>query len=115
MKAILIDPINRTITEVDHSGDFHEIYKLCDFETFTCITVDQNQDTLYIDDEGLLKITDAFFLFDSYPQPLAGKGLLLGTKKGESVSCKMTLDQVKAKVKFMNGQDAYIWAMQNHR
>ena len=54
MKAILINPFNQTITEVEYSGNFKEIYKLIDCSTFDCINIDDDN-TLFVDDEGLLK------------------------------------------------------------
>lgn len=53
MRAILIDPFTETIVEVEFDGNYKSIYPLIDCETFDCVSVDKN-DTLYVDDEGLL-------------------------------------------------------------
>jgi len=58
MRAILIDPFNETVTEVEHNGDYREIYKLLSHETvkvdtFTVIGIDHN-DAIYVDDNSLL-------------------------------------------------------------
>lgn len=103
MRAILIDPFNREISEVEFNGDFHEIYKLIDCDTFTVATINHRQDGIFIDDDGLFKPDQAFFWHRGYPQPLAGKGLILGCDKfGESVEPTTTLDEVKAATQFLN-------------
>lgn len=102
MKAILIDPYTNTVSEVEHNGDYREIYKKIDCECFTCVNI-EDDDTIFVDDEGLLKLTEEtrFFVFDGYPQPLAGKGLVLGTDDaGETVAVKATLQEIRERVKF---------------
>lgn len=103
MKAILIDPFTQSITEVDYSGDYHDIYKLIDCDTFTVATINHRQDGIFVDDEGLFKTEQAFFWHKGYPQPLAGKGLILGCDEdGESVEPTTTLEEVKAATQFLN-------------
>jgi len=100
MKAYLIDPVTRTVTEVEYSGDYQQIYKLIDCDTFTCVDLNEHADTVFVDDEGLIngKCTE-FFLLRNYHQPLAGKGLVLGTNdEGDSVSPSITLDQLKSQI-----------------
>jgi hypothetical protein len=86
-KAYLIDPVTRTVEEVNYSNDFTDIYDLIDCDTFTCVNFNKHNDTIFVDDEGLFKSDQQFFHVQGYPQPLAGKGLILGTDdEGESVS-----------------------------
>jgi hypothetical protein len=102
MKAILIDPFEQTVKEVDYSGDFRDIYKLIDAECFDCARI-KGTDGIFVDDEGLLNAPTHFFEHSEYPSPLAGKGLIVGCdEEGESADCKTTLDEVKAKVTFSN-------------
>ena len=54
MRAILIDPFTETITEVEYSGDFKQIYNLINCNTFTVSAI-SDADDLFLDDEGLLK------------------------------------------------------------
>lgn len=77
MRAFLIDPNNQTITEVDYSGDYKQIYDLIDCHTFDVVYVDENH-CIYVDDEGLMKPNLFFWFEDLMPTPLAGKALLLG-------------------------------------
>ena len=102
MRGILINPFDQTVTEVDYSGDFRDIYKLIDAQCFDCARISRN-DGIFVDDEGLLNGTTHFFEHSEYPNPLAGKGLIVGCdEEGESQSCKTTIEEVKANVRFLN-------------
>lgn len=102
MKAILIDPFEQSVKEVDYSGDFREIYQLIGAECFDCARISR-MDGIFVDDEGLLNAPTHFFEHEEYPSPLAGKGLVVGcNNQGDSESCKTTIEEVKAKVKFSN-------------
>lgn len=102
MQAYLIDPFKQTVTEVQYSGDYTEIYKLIDCDLFTTAQFNEFGDTVFVDDEGLISGKyQEFFLINGYPQPLAGKGLILGCdNQGESVEPSITLDQAKALIDF---------------
>lgn len=112
MKAYFIDSENRTITETEIKN-WQEISPKIGCELFTIVGM-ENSDSLYVDDEGLLKPQNNFFLYSEYPQPLAGNGIVLGTNdEGESVEPKISLDELKSKITFMNRAQAYIWAKEN--
>ena len=94
MRAILIDPAKQTVTEVDYDGNFRSINKLIDCQTFAVPYVLENEDSLYVDDEGLWGATH-FFTIEGYPEPLAGKCLILGTDEdGESVAAKSDIEDL---------------------
>src|SRR5512143_3417531 len=107
MKAILIDPFDETVTEVEHNGDYRQIYTLLSHpehkvDCFTVVQIHQG-DAIFVDDEGLLKNPKRFFVWKGYPQPLAGKGLILGTDdEGNSVDAVATVDEVKKRVSFVS-------------
>ena len=50
MKAILINPHEKIITEVEYSGNYKEIYSFIDCRTFDCVRLTPHED-MYIDDE----------------------------------------------------------------
>lgn len=110
MRAILVDPIAKTVTEVDCSGHIHDvdgvpgIYTLTDVNILTVVMLThRNLETMYLDDEGLLK-ENHFFLFGEYPQPLAGKGLILGTDdSGDCAPSALSVEYVKSRVAFLGG------------
>lgn len=103
MKAFLIDPARFVIEPVDIHPDnaAHQIYAHIGCDRFDAVYLD-NHDTLYVDDEGLLKPQHHFIILDGYPQPLAGKGLLLGaTPHGDNADAHISLQQLTDKITFM--------------
>ena len=95
MLAILIDPFTETIEMVDYSGDWEDISALIGCSLFTTINLGDS-DTLCVDDEGLYVKNQRFFNLKGYPQPLAGRGLVLGyTLDGDSTDSSLTVSQVQ--------------------
>jgi hypothetical protein len=117
MRAFLIDPFKQEVTEINYSGDFHQIYDLIDAETFDVARLNANGDGIYVDDEGLYAEDVRFFQHRFYPQPLAGKGLVLGCdmETGESAPASMTLAQLVDDIEWVmpirvNGEVTWISA-----
>lgn len=112
MKAHLIDPVRLQVTEVTISEDYKEIYKQIHCETFTAVTINENGDSIFIDDEGLYVANQVFFLHSNYPyQPLAGYGLVLGCdmETGESRSPICKLEETISKVSFLTRYQVSLW------
>ena len=102
MKAILIDSKTREIREVDYTN-FNDIYKFVGCNLFDAVDFNTKNDTVYVDDEGLLTLTHdtMFFTIGDSEQPLAGNGLILGTNdEGESIEPSVTVEEVKEITKF---------------
>lgn len=101
MKAILIDSINKEVKEVEIGKGIDQMYEFLNCEIFTIASYLPKRDAIFVDDEGLLNGTDVFFTYEGAHQPFAGNGLIMGSNSnGESVSCKVNLNEVKSKVKF---------------
>ena len=99
MKAILIDPYDRSISEVEYNGDYKQIYDLIDSPS-RCFDIArlENGDGIYVDDMGMC---DGLKLFTYNDYPLAGKALILGSdEEGDSTPPFVTLEEVKKNVKF---------------
>ena len=106
MKAYLIDPINKIVSVVDYNGDYQTINKLINSQRgFDAVYGFRNEDTLYVDDEGLLRKENYGFEFtydNGHVAPLMGKALVLGTDaEGESVAVKSTLEEVESKIRWI--------------
>jgi len=102
MKAFLIDPYEGSIEQVDYSGDYEDIYRLIDCQLFDCVRINRNGDTIYIDDEGLYRDNQEFFMVEGYHSPLCGKALVLGTdKNGDSEAPKISLTKLKKMITFI--------------
>lgn len=111
VKAILIDPFECSVTETEHdASNYRDIYRLLSHPTMPvdCMTTAyvpwlKSGDALFVDDEGLLKPCLRFFLVNGYNQPLAGKGLILGSDdEGETIGAKAKLAKVQANVRFLH-------------
>lgn len=104
MRGILIDPRAFTLTEVQLEATkdrLQQIYDLLQCHTFDCVGLD-NGDTLYVDDNGIATGSPFHFIVADYPQPLVGRGLILGTNdEGESISSITTLDDLRTRITFM--------------
>ena len=113
--TFLIDPFACTITEVHYNGEHSSIYKHIDADCYDCARLNAEGDGLFVDDEGMFKEDTRFFLHEDYPQPLAGKALMLGCNMddGETQAPYTTLDELVRKVKFVmpvriNGQICWL-------
>lgn len=65
---------------------------------FTCVYPKGWPDgsVLFLDDEGLFVEGQTFFILEGYPQPLAGKALVMGTdEEGESMDAPVSLALLK--------------------
>lgn len=104
MQAFLIDPYEETITEFDYSGNYEDINTAIESRCFTIVHIDDKGNDLFIDDEGLLRGNlsfEKFIKIDSYPEPLVGKGIVLGSNDmGETIGTTITIDALKSMVQF---------------
>lgn len=96
MRAILIDPETREVSEVEiDPTSLDDYYRLIGCDCFTAVTIDDQGTTVYVDDEGLFKGPSVFFLIKGYPQPLAGRGLVVGTDaEGNTIEPSVSIDWV---------------------
>ena len=110
IKAILIDPFECKVSEVEYDGDdYRAIYLLMSHpahpvDRFTTARVEflKGEDALFVDNQGLFKSSERFFQIAGGYQTFAGKGLIIGADdKGESQSRKTSVDLVRASVLFL--------------
>lgn len=115
MKVYLINPFNRTITETqiadgrdDMDSHMKEMYAAlnCDLFTVAC-EINEQRDTIFVDDEGLLGDLDTqrFFVveLDDVQMPFAGMGLVMGLddSEGDSIEPNCTLEQLQSVIRFV--------------
>lgn len=99
MKAILIDPISKTVSEVEHAGDLESIYKLLDCSMFEAPIRYPNDDAMYCDEEAWMHLKEPYagFMFPNWSYAILGKGLILGsTDEGEEADCQSSVDDFKS-------------------
>lgn len=89
--------------ELSPGGDeLEQIYKLLDCELITSVQL-PNGDAIFVDDEGLFKGHTGCFIVRGHPEPLTGKGLVIGTdRQGNSADAKASLQALTAETAFMH-------------
>jgi hypothetical protein len=104
MRAILINPADRTVTEIQIGPDYKEIYKVIDCECFTCPVSFENEDAMYCDDEGLFKEQEGGIMMKDWAYPILGKILILGTdiETGESQDAKSDIKELERQIRWIN-------------
>ena len=106
MKAYFINPFSvaRKIAAVDYDGDYKSISRIIDASRgcFDVVRLYQNQDAAFVDDEGLYVEDQQFWIHRNYPQPLAGKALILGCDDmGESTAPKTSFEDLVGDIRFI--------------
>lgn len=109
MKAILIDPREMDVTEIDvplEGGNYGAIAEALQCELFTVAQyLNSEGDALFCDDEGMLHHPEHFFMFNG--TPLAGRGLVLGSdEEGETTPpAAATVESVLKCVQWLTTED----------
>ena len=104
MNAYFINPFSQKITTVDYDGDYKSISRLIDSSRgyFDVVRLYENQDAAFVDDEGLYVDDQTFWIHRNYPQPLAGKALVLGCDDmGESIAPKTSFETLTNDIQFI--------------
>lgn len=114
MRAILIDPFERTIEEVETrkgARTLDELYRLLRVEDIDHVRLTDGcpREDVWVDGEGLFKPDQRYFKLDTYLMPLAGRGLVLGTDyDGESIGTKMTLSEARRRFGWVRPDLRYV-------
>lgn len=112
VNAIKIDVVKQDIYPVQiNPNNIDDIYEQLACDVFTCPVVFDNNDTLFIDDEGLFiepsALLGAFNIEDFPSQPLFGHGLILGINdEGDTDEVLSTVEHIRKKVTFLNDETA---------
>lgn len=101
MKAILINPDNRSIDAIDF-GDRDDLVRLIGFDTLESDAVGTAGDRLYFDEECFLRGTSGRFQIDTII-PVSGKGVIVGSAEdGITLSDVVTsVDELRSRIKFI--------------
>lgn len=113
--AYLIIPETRSIEAVEMRGGsdhLQDIYRLLDCQLITTAALDEH-DTIYCDDEGLLHgPVYQFFGVSGNPQPLAGRGLVVGLDAdGNDCAPRLSLAEVKERTYFIERLFKDLWGL----
>jgi hypothetical protein len=107
-KALKIDVVAKTVTkvEIDKYQDIYaQIGNGCNL--FCCPVEFENGDTLFADDESLLKEVEGCFILPNWNYPIVGNAIILGTdEEGDSIDCKSTIEEISSEILFGNKEVA---------
>jgi hypothetical protein len=112
IKGILVDPFLKTVTEVTVIGTRDEwgtnylesFYKLLGCRTIEAAALDVDDQSLYVDEEGMFAENQQFFYLPKLSpyQPLAGRGVFVGLDdEGDSADTKLTTEAIQAEVEWL--------------
>jgi len=109
MKALKIDVVNKTITEIEleHTKEIYQIIgNGC--HTFCAPVEFDNLDTLFADDEALLQSNlEGCFMFPDWKYPIVGNAVILGTDyEGDVCDAKSKADDLLELIIFGNKEVA---------
>jgi len=106
MRAILINPFTRTVSDIDTAAGLDDLYEILRVDLITVIRVGASH-ALILDDEGLLKdkSEQEYFQLKGMDQPLAGRGLILADEYGENRPATLTLKEVEDKVVWLDREN----------
>ena len=116
-KALFIDVINQSVTEVLLPKHFQSISKQIGngCELFCCPYSFPNGDSIYADDESLTRYQDikGGFMFPNWAYPIVGNAVILGTDdEGDSIDAITTADEISKMIIWRTEADAKEWANQ---
>jgi hypothetical protein len=110
-KALLINVVEQTITEVG-VGHYTDIYKHIgnDCSLFQVPIEFENLDSIYVDEEGLLKEVHGGFIMEGWSYPLIGNAVIQGSDdEGDSTDYKSDIEELRKKVVFITKEAAQAW------
>lgn len=99
---LLINPYDKTIAPVYYDGELSSLYAILGCSCVAVVSCGRYD--LFVDDEGLFKQDQKFFVVSDYMfQPLAGMALAVGVDEdGNTVPPSITLEELEARVLFVD-------------
>ena len=114
--ALLIDPEKQIIREVkipssENPKHLQAIYAELNCSLVDIVRLDTGNDGVFVDDEGLLKTDPGpFFSFRGFPNPIAGRGLVLGADEdGNSCAPTVTSQELEEQIVWLPTIAAAVW------
>lgn len=100
--GVLIDPAAQEVRPVHvEPGDLQSYYELIGCDIVAPVYLGDDGAVVYVDEEGLAKGPQHFFLIEGCSQPLAGRGVMVGTdKNGDTIDSPRSADWVRENVDF---------------
>lgn len=112
MKALKINTGNKTIEEIEISS-WKDIAPAIGngCELFAIPIIFENEDGIYVDDEGLFNDFQGGFMLKDWEYPIVGNALLVGSDDdGNSVDVKTSVDDLEKMVIWVDMETCNVWA-----
>lgn len=103
MRALLIDPFNRLVREVETDGSPDHLYALMDCAYIeTVCPEDVSGDVLLLDEEGKAVNGQAFFICHLWPHDaLAGKAVWIGRDGSEFADAVKSREDIEDEISWL--------------
>ena len=100
MKALMIDPENRSIEEIELSG-MDDIKSMIGYDTIESDAVGSDGDYLFFDEECFLRGTEGRFQIDTLI-PVSGKGIVTGYDgEGSFSDVTISREALSGRIKYL--------------
>jgi len=76
--AILVDPFTQTTKEISVTSDYKQWKEILEIKSPIDVVTLNSETAVIVDDEGLLNEETRYFKLPDYPQPLAGRAIVVG-------------------------------------
>jgi hypothetical protein len=113
-KAIKINVETKKLEYITLGDDYTEIYGAigngCD--TFCVPITFENEDSMFADDESLLRENDikGGFIMDDWHSPIVGNAIILGCDdEGNSVDCLTKIEDIQDQITFVEESICKMW------
>jgi hypothetical protein len=110
-KSLKINSLERKI-EVIEINHYKEIYAHIgkDCELFACPVTFDNNDGIFVDDDGLHHEFEAGFIMDDWAYPIVGNAVIQGCDEdGESCDVKTTIAELEELITWVSKEDCEKW------
>ena len=76
--AILVDPFTQTTKEITVTSDYKQWKEILEITSPIDMVTLNSETAVIVDDEGLFNEDTRYFKLPDYPQPLAGRAIVVG-------------------------------------
>jgi hypothetical protein len=117
MRAILINPKTREITEIDPAPgckfitDYEQLQPFVDYKLFQPVNISTKHEVL-VNDEGLIDRKDVYmFSIKGHHELLAGMAIVtnFNANRGVETACDLSIEQVRAMVQWHGGHTSKMY------
>jgi hypothetical protein len=114
-KAIKINVETKSVEYVTLADDYQAIYPQIGngCTTFAVPYTFENNDSMFVDDESLLRYDDikGGFILEDWETPIVGNAIILGCDdEGDSVDVKSKIEEIREQLQFITEDHAKGWA-----